>query len=78
MPVTNRNTETQLPIIRKYVAANLIIHTDKWCAYDDMFNENYTHRTVNHSAYFIDPATDVHAQNIEKIVEGYEMKYSSL
>ncbi|KYM77511.1 hypothetical protein ALC53_12005 [Atta colombica] len=47
VPVSNRNTETILPIIRQYVAPGNIIHIDKWHAYDALQNENYTHLTVN-------------------------------
>lgn len=67
MPVPNRSTEILLPIIRKYVIAGSIIHTDKWRAYDALQNENYIHQTVNHSANFIDPETDIHTQNIERL-----------
>lgn len=30
-------------------------------------NESYIHRTVNHSANFIDSKTGVHTQNIERL-----------
>lgn len=67
MPVSNRNTETLLPIIKKYVIAGSIIHTDKWRAYDALHNENYIHQTVNLSINFIDLETGVHTQNIERL-----------
>jgi len=67
LPVPCRNTETLLPIIRKYVAPGSIIHTDQWRAYDALRNENYIHRTVNHSTNFVNPDTGVHTQNIERL-----------
>lgn len=32
-----------------------------------MCNENYTHRTVNHSINFVDSETGVHTENIERL-----------
>lgn len=63
-----RSAETLLSIIRKHIASDSIIHTDKWCGYDTLRYENsYTHRTVNHSTHFVDPQTGVHTQNIERL-----------
>lgn len=68
MPVPSRNTEIFLPIIRKYViVGSIIIHTDKWRAYDALRNEIYIHRTVNHSVNFVNPETSVHNQNVERL-----------
>jgi len=67
MPVSNRNTETILPIMRQYVAPDSIIHTDKWRANDALQNENYTHLTANRSENFVDSITNVYTQNIEKL-----------
>ena len=67
VPVLNRNIETILLIIQKYVAHDSIIHIDKWRAYDVLQNENYTHLTINYSENFVDPITNVHTQNIERL-----------
>jgi len=77
LPVPCRNTETLLPIIRKYVAPGSIIHTDQWRAYDALRNENYIHRTVNHSTNFVNPDTGPHTK-YRKILERHESKYSAL
>lgn len=68
LPVPNRRTETLLPLIEQYVAPGTVIHTDCWRAYDVLRqHENYTHKTVNHSQNFVDPASGVHTQNIERL-----------
>jgi len=67
VPVSNRSTETLLPIIKQFVAPGSIIYTDKWRAYDILSNENYRHFSVNHSSNFVDPQTGVHTQNIERL-----------
>lgn len=67
LPVSNRNSETLLSMIRKYVLPGTIIHTDMWRGYAALSNDNnYTHRTVNYHANFVNPETGVHTQNIER------------
>ncbi|KAL6421246.1 hypothetical protein ACFW04_013661 [Cataglyphis niger] len=43
LPIPNRSDEIILPIIRKYVAPDSIIHIDKLRAYNALSNENYVH-----------------------------------
>lgn len=66
--IPDRRSETLLPIIEKYIASGSTIYSDLWRAYDTLCNyENYTHRTVNHSKNFVNPETNVHTQNIERL-----------
>ncbi|XP_011139124.1 uncharacterized protein LOC105182989 isoform X1 [Harpegnathos saltator] len=65
--IPDRTAAILVPIIRRYIASGSIIHSDCWCAYDALSNENYLHRTVNHSRNFVDPITGVDTQNIERL-----------
>ena len=45
-----------------------ILHSDEWKDYSPLrSNPDYTHASVNHSKYFVDPVTGVHTQSIENI-----------
>ncbi|GAB1610201.1 uncharacterized protein LOC115210589, partial [Argonauta hians] len=43
---------------------------NKWGAYngiESIVGGNYTHKTVNHSEYFVDPGTGVHTNSVESM-----------
>ena len=61
----DRSAETLIPIITSTVNSNAIIWSDKWKAYDTLYNYGFTHQTVNHSENFVDPITKVNTQKIE-------------
>ena len=64
--VDRRDAATLIPIIERHVAPGSIIYSDQWRAYAQLSNnQNYTYASVNHSEYFVDPATGVHTQAIE-------------
>lgn len=68
VPVENRNTDAILNVIKENVLPGTTVITDQWLAYQSAIrkNPNYSHLTVNHSLYFVDPANElVHTQNIE-------------
>jgi transposase-like protein len=67
VPVANRNAQTLEAIIRTYVHAGSIIHTDMWRGYGVAIENigNLEHYQVNHSANFVDPDTGVHTNTIE-------------
>nr|XP_012146050.1 PREDICTED: uncharacterized protein LOC105663194 [Megachile rotundata] len=68
VPVENRRSETLLTLITKYIAPRSIIYSDCWRGYTALENDNnYVHKTVNHSENFVDPNTNVHTQNIERL-----------
>jgi len=67
VPVENRNTETLLAIIKERIADGTTIMSDCWKAYNCLDNEGYRHQAVNHSINFVDPVTEAHTQNVERL-----------
>ena len=64
--VPDRKAETLLPIIRKVCKSGTIIHSDCWKAYLNIERDlGFSHNTVKHKLYFVDPNSGVHTQNIE-------------
>lgn len=67
VPVKDRTSTTLFDIIYRRIARGSIIHSDSWCAYNNLNINGYSHFTVNHSRNFVDPQTGVHTQNIERL-----------
>ncbi|KAM8718703.1 hypothetical protein ACLKA7_001421 [Drosophila subpalustris] len=67
VPVESRSTETLLSIIKERVADGSTIKSDCWRAYNCLESEGFVHQTVNHSKNFVDPETQAHTQNIERL-----------
>ncbi|KAL7724564.1 hypothetical protein ACLKA6_012875 [Drosophila palustris] len=67
VPVESRNTETLLAIVRDRIADGTTIMSDCWRAYNCLESEGFVHQTVNHSKNFVDPETQAHTQNIERL-----------
>ena len=65
--VEHRDADTLTEVIRRHVAPGTIIYTDGWAAYRRLAQLGYIHRTVNHSANFVDPVTGI----CTNAVEGY-------
>ena len=64
--VEARNAHTLLPIIRKVVYPQTIVHSDQWKAYHNIEKElGLSYHTVNHSINFVDKTTGMHPQAIE-------------
>ena len=64
--VESRNAHTLLPIIRKVVNLQTIVHSDQWKAYHNIEKElGLSYHTVNHSINFVDKTTSVPTQAIE-------------
>jgi transposase-like protein len=64
-PENKRDAATLIPLIKKHVAKNSIIISDKWGAYARLEEEGYYHKTVNHSENFVDPVTAADTQAVE-------------
>lgn len=63
-------TKVQLQnIIYETIKEGKEIHSDEWLAYMSLFknNNDYTHKTVNHSKNFVNPETGVHTNLIENL-----------
>ena len=67
-----KNKEFLIPLIRKHVRPGTTIYTDMWRKYQklerDLTDINIVHRSVNHSAEFLnqeDP--QVHTQTVERL-----------
>lgn len=41
--------------------------SDYWKAYNDLQQAGFQHNTVHHTYNFVDPYTEAHTQNIEKL-----------
>ena len=65
--VPNRRANTLLPIIRKEIKQGGTIYSDQFRAYHGLRGFGYTHLTVNHQQYFIDPVTGAHTQTVERL-----------
>ena len=70
--VNQRDAATLLPIIQAHTAPGTIVYSDMWRAYSRVGSlpTVASHATVNHSLHFVDPATEVHTQNIELLGKG--------
>ena len=64
--ISDRKSETLLPIIRDYVDEGSTIVTDEWSAYNGLSGLGYTHETVNHSENYVNPSTGYHTQGVER------------
>ena len=64
--VPDRSKETLLPIIGRICRPGTEIHSDEWGAYRPIQEKlGFQHKTVNHSACFVNPDDGLHTQNIE-------------
>ncbi|KAI8792526.1 putative transposase protein [Biomphalaria glabrata] len=66
-PVASRDAVTLLTLIRENIEPGTTIISDCWKAYSRLSNEDFQHFTVNHSYNFVDPETNAHTQNIERL-----------
>ena len=63
--VEDRNAQTLIPIIQKYIKPRTVILSDCWKAYSSLKDEGYTHLTVNHSIEFKNKETGACTNLIE-------------
>ena len=67
VPCEDRTAITCSDIISKHVMTGTHIITDGWKAYGGLKNLGYSHSTVNHSLYFVDPETGACTNTVENI-----------
>ena len=63
--VPQHDAATLIPIIQRLILPGSTVWSDDWVAYNQLNALGYVHQTVNHSQHYVDPATGVHANNIE-------------
>lgn len=64
--VERRTRNHLLPIIRRHVRRGSTILSDEWRSYRALSSLGYTHYSVNHSRWFVDPNHGGHTQHIER------------
>lgn len=75
IPVENRNREVLERIIKNHVLPGSLINTDCWRGYSWIDNDdNYEHRTVNHSIGFKDELTGTHTNYAEGTNSGIKRR----
>ena len=62
-----------MPLILKYIKPGSTIHSDAWGAYRGLGEiNNYMHKVINHSQYFVDPEdSTIHVLKTLSASEGY-------
>ena len=65
VPVPDRTADTQTTIIHAWIEPGTMVISDSWDGYCDVDCLGYTHHTVNHSIYFVNPDTGDHTNTIE-------------
>ena len=69
--VPDRTAATLEPLIQRYILPGSHIVSDGWAAYGNIeriYNGVYTHETVIHQHYFVDPNDpSIHTQNVENM-----------
>jgi hypothetical protein len=71
--VPDRTADTLTAIIREWIEPGTKVISDYWGAYRDLESLGYTHRTVNHSLYFVDPDTGHHTNTIESMSHHFKV-----
>lgn len=67
--VPDRSAETLMAEIKKHIKKSSTIYSDSWRAYktNELEQAGFEHFKVNHNYNFIDPETDAHTQNVERM-----------
>lgn len=63
--VENREADTLIPIIQRWVLPGAIIHSDGWRAYNLLSSLGFRHFVVNHRENFVDPTTGACTNHVE-------------
>ena len=65
LAIDNRTKITLEEKIKKYVQPGSTIYTDCWKGYNSLENNEFLHRTVNHSKEFVNKDDNTHTNTIE-------------
>lgn len=64
--VSNRSSNTMVPIIETVVRPGSVIHADEWKAYNILAtNDDFNLKRITHKYNFVDPQSGVHTQHVE-------------
>ncbi|GBM05487.1 hypothetical protein AVEN_94773-1 [Araneus ventricosus] len=63
--VDERSADILLEVIKRRILPGTTIMSDCWSSYSCLSDEGFKDLTVNHSATFVDPDTEVHTNAIE-------------
>ncbi|KAK7879808.1 hypothetical protein WMY93_033528, partial [Mugilogobius chulae] len=70
--VEKRSRRHLIPYVQLHVRIGSAILSDEWRAYRILPALGYTHYTVNHSRYYVDPHTGAHTQHLERAWRSYK------
>lgn len=80
--VSDRSSDTLIPLIKKYIKPGTTIHSDSWRAYTPIDQINlhprYIHKQVNHSQHFVDPVSGVHTNKVECFWKNAKTKFKTM
>jgi transposase-like protein len=65
VPVPDRTADTLMAVTDAWIEPGTTVISDCWGAYRNLDQQDYTHRTVNHSIGFVDQRTGAHTNAIE-------------
>jgi transposase-like protein len=68
--------ETLLQIIENEIKTETTIYSDQRRAFSVLNHNGYIHQTDNHLAFFIDPETGAHTQQIKGLWKIIKSKYN--
>jgi hypothetical protein len=63
--VPDRTADTLTALMREWIETGTTVISDCWGAYRELDSQGYTHCTVNHSLYFVEPYTGDNTNAIE-------------
>jgi hypothetical protein len=64
VPALVRTADTLTTVISAWIEPGTTLISDCWAAHRDVESGGYTHRTVNHSTFFVNPDTGNHTNTI--------------
>ncbi|KAG1930514.1 hypothetical protein F2P79_022276 [Pimephales promelas] len=70
--VERRSRNNLIPIIRRHVRPGSSILSDEWRPYRALTGMGYSHYSVNHSRFFVNPNHGGHTQHLERAWSTYK------
>ena len=76
--IEKRDFISIIPLITRHVRQGCTINTDGAKVYNSLNQMNYTHNTVIHKEYFVDPNSGVHSNWVENFWGNLKMKLKAI